>query len=287
METGKTVRKPVVAGMFYPARASDLKKLIEECFLSPLGPGSLPGKAPPERRRTVGVVSPHAGFIYSGPVAARGFLKLAGQERPRRVIILGPNHQGMGAPLAVSGARVWETPLGRVMVDGEGVSRLQAKYPAVETDESAHLAEHSLEVQVPFLQYIYGEDFAVIPLAMEWQGPEDCEALGRGIAAAFSPDNTLVVASSDFTHYESQQSVNRKDGIALEAIRTLDAAALAAAATRYSISACGIGPIIAMMTACLQWGPVNAELLGHATSGDTGGDYSRVVGYASVAVNLK
>lgn len=284
METGKLTRRPSCAGFFYPANERDLRKLIDNCFTAPQGPGSPSSKRPSLRRQTIGLISPHAGFVYSGPVAAHGFFKLSAEAKPQRVIILGPNHRSLGAPIALSAAGAWETPMGTIKIDRDGTDRLLSKNDWLKTDENAHVAEHSLEVQLPFLQYIYGDSFTLIPITMEWLDVDICRGLGNAIAAAFSPEDTLIVASSDLSHYERQDTVNNKDSIALEAIVKLDVNAFADAVQQYNITACGIGPIIAALTACSIWGATEAQVLRHATSGDVSGDYDRVVGYASVAV---
>jgi AmmeMemoRadiSam system protein B len=146
--------------------------------------------------------------------------------------------------------------------------------------------EHSIEVQVPFLQYIYGPEFKIVPIAMMRQELEVSEDLGRAIAAALKGKDGLIIASSDFSHYESQSSAGRKDRMALDAILNLDAACLEETVNRHNISMCGPGPVMAMITACKELGAKKASLLRYATSGDITGDYSQVVGYASVAVTL-
>ncbi len=275
-----------MAGLFYPAGERELRKLVRDCFVGPLGPGKLPPQSRAAERRVAGLISPHAGLVYSGPVAAHGFLVLSSEAMPRRVVILGPNHRGMGAPLALSGAVEWSTPMGNVKVDREGADRLLARDKTLQIDESAHAPEHSLEVQLPFLQFIYSNGFAILPIVMEWAELEACQSLGRSIAATFSPADTVIIASSDLTHYESEQRARAKDEVALQAIEALDAPGLLAAAEQYGITACGIGPIITMMAACLEWGRPQCRVLRHATSGDVSGDHDRVVGYASVAVSL-
>ncbi len=287
MQKGKAVRPPSAAGLFYPLGEKPLRQMVEACFNSPLGPGTLPAREVAQPRDIIGLISPHAGLIYSGPVAANGFSLLASQEKARRVVILGPNHHGLGPPFAVSMSTEWVMPMGRVKVDTEGVALLASRYKALKNDESAHAAEHSLEVQLPFLQYIYGKDLAIIPVSMQFLDAEVCLDFGRSIAAVFSPSDTLIIASSDFSHYESQEVVNRKDGLALRAIENMDIAGFASVVDRYDISACGAGPIIAMLGACLEWGASEAKVLRHATSGDVSGDFERVVGYASVAVSIK
>jgi len=278
------MRKPAVAGSFYPGSFTGLKRQIEDCFKHPLGPGALPGEGKPADRRTLGLVSPHAGYIYSGPVAAHGFSRIAAEEKPGTVVIVGPNHRGLGAAVAVGREGTWQTPLGTVEVDvGVGEAIISAGHVA-NWDDLAHSMEHSLEVQVPFLQYIYGSEFKIVPIAMLRQEWEIAQDLGRAIAAALKGKDGLVIASSDFSHYESQASASRKDHLALEAILNLDPARLEETVNSHNISMCGPGPVMAMITACKELGARKANLLRYATSGDITGDYSQVVGYASVAV---
>jgi AmmeMemoRadiSam system protein B len=203
------MRKPAVAGSFYPGSLAGLQRQIEDCFKHPLGPGALPGEGKPVERHTLGLVSPHAGYIYSGPVAANGFFWIAAEKRPGTVVIVGPNHRGLGAAVAVGRERTWQTPLGTVEVDvGMGEAIVAAGHWA-KWDDLAHSMEHSLEVQVPFLQYIYGSEFRIVPIAMLRQELEIAQDLGRAIAATLKGKDGLVIASSDFSHYESQASAGR------------------------------------------------------------------------------
>jgi len=164
------MRKPVVAGAFYAGTEASLRRQIEECFEHALGPGALPAPAGRAEERVLGLVSPHAGYVYSGPVAAHGFFSLASQRKPQTVVILGPNHSGLGADVAVSREDRWQTPLGQVELDAElGQSIITASQVA-QWDDLAHSREHSIEVQVPFLQYIYGGAVRLVAvkcLAME------------------------------------------------------------------------------------------------------------------------
>lgn len=280
------MRKPAVAGSFYPGSFTGLQRQIEDCFKHPLGPGTLPGEAKSAERHILGLVSPHAGYIYSGPVAANGFSRIAAEKKPGTVVLVGPNHRGLGAMVAVGREGPWQTPLGSVEVDvGVGEAIVSAGHWA-KWDDLAHSMEHSLEVQVPFLQYIYGPEFKIVPIAMLRQELKIGEDLGRAIAAALKEKDGLIIASSDFSHYESQSSASRKDRMALDAILNLDPARLEETVNRENISMCGPGPVMAMITACKELGAKKASLLRYATSGDITGDYSQVVGYASVAVTM-
>jgi AmmeMemoRadiSam system protein B len=278
------MRKPAVAGSFYAGSYAGLQRQIEDCFKHPIGPGALPGEAGSAERHTLGLVSPHAGYRYSGPVAANGFARLAAEKMPEVVVIVGPNHRGLGAAVAVGRQGTWQTPLGSVDVDLEVGEAVVAGGQWAKWDDLAHGMEHSLEVQVPFLQYIYGSGFKIVPVAMLRQEMEIARDLGRAIAAALKGRAGLIIASSDFSHYESQASAGRKDRLAIDAILKLDPALVETTVVSQNISMCGPGPVMAMITAGRELGARKASLLRYATSGDITGDYSEVVGYASVMV---
>jgi len=278
------MRKPVVAGSFYAGSAAGLRRQIEDCFQHTLGPGALPKVPKVRKRRILGLVSPHAGYMYSGPVASHGFFQLASEGKPETIVILGPNHRGMGAAVALSKEDKWQTPLGDIEIDGKVGEAIVSAGRWAKWDDMAHNWEHSIEVQLPFLQYIYQTGFRVVPIAMLRQDLEVSQDLGRAIAAALKGKDGIIVASSDFTHYESQSSASKKDHAALEAILSLDSRQLEEVVNSYSISMCGPGPVMTMLTACKQLGATKARLLRYATSGDITGDYSQVVGYASVEV---
>ncbi|MFC1999570.1 AmmeMemoRadiSam system protein B [Chloroflexota bacterium] len=279
------MRKPAVAGSWYAGSADSLRRQIEGCFLHPLGPGALPGEPGEKERNIMGLVSPHAGYAFSGPVAAHGFLQLAKECKPETIVILGPNHTGLGAYVAVSAEDTWRTPLGDVELDNEVGEAIVAASRWAEWDDLAHKNEHSIELQLPFLQYTYGFGFKVVLVAMMRQNLDVSQELGGAIARALRDKNGIIIASSDFTHHEPHDSASKKDHLALEAIIDLHPERLAEVVDNYRISTCGPGPVIAMLTACRQLGAKTARLLRYADSGDITGDYHRVVGYASVSVS--
>ena len=280
------MRKAAVAGAFYAGGAEELRQQIEGCYRHPLGPGTLPGKPEEGARHIIGLVSPHAGYMYSGPVAAHGFLELASETEPGVVVIMGPNHRGMGASIALSQEEEWQTPLGSVRVDREVGGKIISESRWAQWDDLAHRFEHSIEVQLPFLQYIYGGKFRIVPIAMLRQDLDTSQDLGQAIASALKDKKGLIIASTDFTHYEPQSSANRKDRLALEAILNLDPKQLETTVATHNISMCGCGPVMAMLIATKLLGANKARLLRYATSGDVVGDYSAVVGYASVEVAI-
>jgi len=278
------MRKPVVAGSWYAGSAEGLRRQIEGCFQHPLGPGALPGEPKTKERRTLGLVSPHAGYPYSGPVASHGFLHLASEPKPQTVVVLGPSHTGLGATVALSEEDRWQTPLGDIELDsGVGEAIVSASRWA-EWDDLGHAREHSVELQLPFLQYIYDAGFRVVLITMLRQNLEVSQDLGRAIATALKGKDGIVIASSDFTHYEPRSLASKKDHLAIEAILALDPKRLAEVVDSHDISMCGPGPVMTMITACKQLGATKARLLRYADSGDITGD-SHVVGYASLAVS--
>jgi len=276
------VRRPCQAGAFYEGNAESLKKQIEECFLHELGPREIPKVEKIGPRQVIGLLCPHAGYMFSGPVAAHAYHRLALDGKPDVVVILGPNHTGYGSPLAVMNDGFWRTPLGDVEVDGETANRIARESRVVDVDESAHRFEHSIEVQLPFLQYLYGSEFKIVPICFLMQDLSSAREVGQAAAKVLAEKNSVIVASSDMTHYEPQESAAKKDKLALEAVENMDEAKFYSTVETRNISTCGYGPIAALITAARISGAKEAKLLCYKTSGDIIGDYSSVVGYAAV-----
>jgi AmmeMemoRadiSam system protein B len=276
------VRRPSQAGTFYAGTAESLKAQIEQCFTHKLGPGEIPKTVKDGPHNLVGFVSPHAGYMYSGPVAAHGYYNLALDGKPEIIVILGPNHTGQGSAIAAINEGAWRTPLGDVQIDTPTADLIVKESKIVDLDDTAHMFEHSIEVQLPFLQYLYGSDFRFVPIAFLMQDLESSREVGKATAKALMNKNAVIIASSDMTHYEPQKSVEKKDNMVIEAIEKMDESRLYAVIEDYGISACGYGPIIALITAAKALSVRNAKLLCHATSGDVTGDFSAVVGYASL-----
>lgn len=277
------VRRPTQAGSFYAGDAQTLKQQIESCFLHAFGPGKLPKVNANGPRRVVGLVCPHAGYMYSGPVAANAYYELALDGKPETVVILGPNHTGYGSALALVDMGVWRTPLGDVEVDPVVARALCRETKLLDVDESAHRFEHSVEVQLPFLQYLYGNSFKFVPVCFQLQDFESADEVGNALAEVLSGRNAVIVASSDFTHYEPQASAERKDLSALEAVKAMDAKQFVKIIEERNVTACGYGPIAATITAAKGLLAKEATLLRYKTSGDITGDKSSVVGYAAVS----
>ena len=280
-----SVREPAVAGQFYPGTREGLLKELEECFTAGFGPGELPKVDEGGPRRIVGLVSPHAGYMYSGGAAARGFFALAKDGRPDLFIIIGPSHR-VDTRVALDPSGGWRTPLGVARVDGDFLRALAGATDVVRFEEHAHLYEHSLEVQVPFLQFIYGEDVRIAPICMGDQSLETARALGEALARVVreSGRDAVVIASTDFTHYEPRRSAETKDRRAIEAILALDPEGLYRVRRELNLTMCGPGPTAAMLYCARELGASEAELLSYYTSGDVIGDFMEVVGYASIAV---
>ncbi len=276
-------RAPSVAGTFYESTAESLRKRLEWCFLHRLGPGSLPSRPKKALRSMLGMVSPHAGFIYSGPIAAHGYYQLSTEPAPKVVAIIGPNHTGMGAGVSVWDGGDWETPLGKVPVE-RGLARAIADAGVGELDGEAHQFEHSVEVQLPFLQYSIGEGFKILPICMMLQDTETSAELGVALAKALMPHDALVIASTDFSHYEPYSVAYKKDSKVAEEILKLNPAGVASTVERESVSMCGPGPVMATIVASKAMGATTAEKLCYATSGDTSGSKGEVVGYASFSM---
>jgi AmmeMemoRadiSam system protein B len=278
------VRRPCQAGAFYEGTPEALKRQIKNCFTSKLGPGKLPEIATSGLRKVLGLVCPHAGYMFSGPVAAHSYYALATDGKPDIVAIFGPNHTGYGSGLAIMNEGVWRTPLGDVEVDGETANQIVRASHIIDIDDSAHSLEHSIEVQLPFLQYLFGSDFKIVPLCFLMQDISSAKEVGQAAAKVLAGKNAVIIASSDMTHYEPQERAERKDREALKAVEAMDENRFNSTIETNRVSACGYGPIIALITAGKILGAKEAKLLCYKTSGDVIGDYSSVVGYAAVCV---
>jgi len=278
------VRRPVVAGTFYEGTPKALRAQVESCFLSPLGPGRLPAVNKAGPRQILGLVCPHAGYQYSGAVAANAYFSLAQDGKPDVVVILGPNHTGYGNPLSAMREGAWRTPFGDVQIDSETADAIASETGIVDFDDVAHRHEHSIEVQLPFLQFMFGNELKFVPICFLMQDLGSAMEVGRGLSEALANKNAVVIASSDFTHYEPQARVDKKDADALKAVEALDEKEFFRVIESEDVSACGYGPIAALMTYAKAVGAIKAEVLCHKTSGDVTGDKTSVVGYAAVAI---
>jgi len=275
------VRKPAVAGYFYPSEKNELISLIEETFRSKdLGPGLLPPLN--EQKNVLGYLVPHAGYEYSGYIAAHAYLEISALPEGSTFIILGPNHYGIGSPLALPQSEIWETPLGQVKVDTSLRNEIMSEKSIIDMDDGAHWREHSIEVQIPYLQYVK-KDFKILPISMTLMEKEYAVEVAEIIYKKIKEKkNYYIIASSDLTHYEPAESVNRKDEIAIKAITSRNLDELYRVLRKYDITMCGYGPAAVLMHLSNLLGYDKVKLLKHANSGDVTGDYSSVVGYASI-----
>jgi len=221
--------------------------------------------------------------MYSGPVAAHAYYNLATDGKPDVLVIFGPNHTGRGSGLALMDEGVWRTPLGDVEIDADLARQILRGSRIIDADDSAHLYEHSIEVQLPFLQFLYGSDFKFVPICFLMQDLESSREVGRAVGEALSNKNAVVIASTDMTHYEPQKTAERNDKMAIDCALKMDEVGYYSTVESHNISTCGYGPTVALITAAKMLGAKNARLLCYKTSGDITGDYSAVVGYASVA----
>ena len=278
-----SVRRPYVAGSFYPRDPQRLRSDIEDCFRHTLGPGRLPAKG--EKPRTItALVCPHAGYMYSGPVAAHSYLALSEEKAPETAIILCPNHTGHGSAVSLMGEGYWETPLGRMKIDQDLSKAIFKASGMIDMDESAHQYEHSIEVQLPFLQYLYGSSINIIPICMGFQDLETSRNVGEAVAEAAKDRNTVIIASTDMTHQEPQQSAARKDRLVLDAVEAMDEEKVQEVVRVNRMTMCGYGPVSAALVASKRLGADRAEILSYHTSGDITGDRGAVVGYASAKI---
>jgi MEMO1 family protein len=267
------IRRPVVAGHFYPADANQLRRSLD----SSLGVST---NAP--RLRAKGCIVPHAGYAYSGRVAGAVYRRM---DLPSRFILLGPRHFPSGQPMAILSDGEWLTPLGPARVDAELAVDLKRACPLLREDAVAHEREHSLEVQLPFLQKLAG-DFRFVPIVLGTTVLAALEDLGEAIAKVIAArgEPVLVLASSDMNHYESDSLTRRKDELAIEKILHLDPRGLFETVRQHDITMCGFAAAVTMLFAALGLGATGAQLVSYATSGEVTGDRESVVGYAGVVI---
>ena len=267
------MRQPAVADRFYPGSAKALALAVKE--LLPTRPAS-------EKLKGLAVVSPHAGYVYSGALAAE---TLASVVVPETVIILGPNHRGQGAPVAL-GTTPWNMPLGDVPIDREVADLILSHSPQIKVDEMAHRYEHSLEVQVPFLQKLQ-EKLAIVPIVLSHISYPLCEEVANALAGAIrqSGKEILLVASSDMSHYESRISTEKKDRLALQCIERLDSYDLYHTVRDLKITMCGVIPVVIALLAAKAGGASTYHLIGYTDSGYVSGDTAQVVGYAGIVIS--
>lgn len=283
------IRNPAVAGQFYPGSKDALEREIR-AMVDPSA----------QREDAIGIVSPHAGYIYSGRVAGSVFSAISAKKS---YVILGPNHTGLGETFGLDESDSWKTPIGDVEIDRVLADAIKKNCKYVKNDSLSHAHEHSIEVQIPFLQVLRkdfnppsakfppggGCGFRIVPIAVSYADLDAYRSVGRAIAGSIKElkleREVTTIASSDMTHYESTESAKKKDSIAIKAILELDEAKLIKEVTERDISMCGWAPVAIMIVCAKALGASRARLVQYGTSGDASGDYSSVVGYAGMIIN--
>jgi len=276
------VRAPVAAGMFYDLETERLKKQIDGCINHPLGPRKL------AEQEIIAAVAPHAGYMYSGAVQAWTYSRM----KKANYVIIGPNHSGFGSQFAIMKKGLWKTPLGSIAVDEDFANKITDACELVKQDVVPHQAEHSIEVQIPFLQHRFGNDFKFVPICILNDFPDDtflksCRVVGETLAKVIkgSREKWILIASSDFSHYIPQEQAMKIDKKLIDAITKLDEKLLFSRVQQLRASICGYGPIAIVIAAAKKLGAKKGKLLKYATSGDTTGDMEAVVGYASIVMS--
>jgi len=287
------MRPPAVAGQFYAGSESSLREQIEWCYLHRIGPGEIP-RVKPGPRSILGLVSPHAGYSYSGPVAAHGFSSLAADGKPDSFVLIGPNHYGIGSGVSIVTSGKWSTPLGEVEINGSLAKAIMNASEILDEDEVAHSHEHSIEVQLPFLQYLFGGDFKIVPICMMMQDEETSRDVGLAIAEGISGRDVVVIASTDFTHCgpaygqippsgkRVDEFAEEQDRRAIGEIVRLNPEGLFRVVKEHHITMCGYGCVAAMLFAVMERAE-RGELLRYATSYDIAPG-SNAVGYGSIVI---
>ena len=268
------IREPVVAGSFYPGNVKELKALLKTM---------VDEKA--DKHDAIGYYAPHAGFVYSGPVVGAVVSQL---NLADIYIIMGPSHTGMGPPFSIMTDGIWKTPLGEVPIDSVIAKQILDGSNYLKDDVQAHLGEHAIEVQLPFIQY-FNDNFKIVPIVLQDASATVYKNIGKSIARVVkeSGKKIMIVASGDMTHYESQKSARSKDMQAIGLMLQLNAEELLSRVREINITMCGYAPAAVLIFAAKELGAVKAELVKYQTSGDTTGDFSSVVGYAGIVFTAR
>jgi AmmeMemoRadiSam system protein B len=265
------IRTPAVAGQFYLASPEKLKQQVEACMIDI-----------PVKEKAIAVVAPHAGLMYSGKVAGKVYSRLI---LPRTFIMVGPNHTGLGAPVSVFSKGKWQMPQGKVAIEEAMADKILERFPDAEPDVQAHQSEHCLEVHLPFLQFLRNE-VRIVPIIIMRSDLLTCQELGLAIASTLRewPEPVLLIASTDMTHYESDQIARHKDSQAIQKILALDPEGLYHTVRQQRISMCGVAPTVSVLFASSELGASRAELVHYMTSAEASGDFEHVVGYAGIII---
>lgn len=265
------IRRPVVAGQFYPQTGESLRKMLSGLI-----------EVSSEKQDAIGVIMPHAGYVYSGYVAG---LTISKVMLKKTVIILGTNHTSTGERFSIMTEGKWATPMGEVKIDVEIAESILKESTLLKKDMLAHMYEHSIEVELPFMQYLES-DVKIVPIVVSQGSLTEYQKLGEEIASGFQKVGRtgLFMASTDMTHYESEEAAKQKDRLAIDAILAMDEEKLFNTVRQKDISMCGIAPTCTLISLCKKLGATKSGLVKYQTSGDTSGDYSSVVGYAGMII---
>jgi AmmeMemoRadiSam system protein B len=264
-------RSPAVAGQFYHSTSSKLQQQVENYI-----------DKSARREKAIAVVSPHAGLIYSGSVAGAVYSSI---DFPETFILIGPNHTGLGTQVSLMASGEWEIPTGVFRIDEKISHKISVYAPNVTKDIKAHMFEHSLEVQLPFIAY-FSKEVKIVPIIILSATVEECRMIGEGIARAVKDigSSVVIVASSDMSHYVSDELARKKDSKAIDRILSLDPEGLYEIVEKERISMCGYIPVTIMLYAAEALGAQSARLIKYATSAEVSGDYEHVVGYAGIVL---
>lgn len=266
------VRQPAVAGQFYASNPIRLREQLEEF-----------AKVNDTQIRALGAIVPHAGYVYSGAVAGAVYARL---KIPKTVVILGPNHHGVGSSAALFPQGEWVTPLGNAGINQQLSALLLKHSTLVEEDSTAHQYEHSIEVQVPFLQFLR-PDVTIVPICLGFTDYSSCKSMGLSLAKAIGEydQEVLIIASSDMSHYQPAEVARHEDNLAIQEVLNMNPEGMYSIVKGRGISMCGVIPATIMLVAAIEMGATKSELIRYATSGEVSGDFNQVVGYAGVTVN--
>lgn len=265
-------RKPAVAGQFYHATSAKLSHQVQQYVIN-----NLP------KEHAIGILSPHAGLVYSGSVAGEVYSRIT---TPETFLLMGPNHTGIGSNIAIMSQGEWEIPTGVFKIDEILARRILTNVPLVSSDAQAHIFEHSIEVQLPFIAY-FSRESKIVPLTIMSATIEECRSLGEGIAKSIKETDypVVIVASSDMSHYVSDDTARKKDKMAIDRTLSLDPEGLFNVVMKERITMCGYLPATIMLFAAKSLGAREARLVRYTTSGEVSGDYDQVVGYAGIIIS--
>lgn len=278
------IREAKFAGRFYPEQASNLRNLIAECFASNIGPQILPSDVKTGLKPVYALICPHAGYVYSGPVAAWAYLEASKNPiMPDTVLLLGPNHTGLGSKKAVYPNGQWRTPLGTIGINEQMSRKIADK--GFDLDTQAHEFEHSIEVQLPFLQTICKSDFQIVCISLMNQSIEVVKKLSQSLAEVIKDEKVLIVSTTDLSHYLPDDIARQNDKQLLDSFVGNNIELVYSQSEELHTSACGITPVAMAIQTCSNLGSQKVNLLKYETSAATSGDTSSVVGYAALSIH--